>query len=199
MAAEPRQRSLWLGSGSATKAERGVGGQFASFDVNVEGCCHVMAEPAVCFSLSPPQNLLFPNQPQQPSSRFSVSTGGDLTIASVQRADAGYYICQALTVAGSILAKAQLEVTDGEAGETAADAPSISFLHTRSTSGSDLPHCTVLASMSSFSVYLATMQGLHEEQHFYTFYLQSLFGSVQNVFVILAVFIVARSLCFWHS
>lgn len=60
------------------------------------------------------QNLLFPNQPQQPNSRFSVSPSGDLTISSVQRADAGYYICQALTVAGSILAKAQLEVTDGE-------------------------------------------------------------------------------------
>lgn len=62
-----------------------------------------------------PQNLLFPNQPQQPNGRFSVSLGGALTIASVQRADAGYYICQALTVAGSILAKAQLEVTDGKA------------------------------------------------------------------------------------
>lgn len=60
------------------------------------------------------QNLLFPNQPQQPSSRFSVSPSGDLTISSVQRGDAGFYICQALTVAGSILAKAQLEVTDGE-------------------------------------------------------------------------------------
>lgn len=60
------------------------------------------------------QNLLFPNQPQQPNSRFSVSPSGDLTISSVQRGDAGYYICQALTVAGSILAKAQLEVTDGE-------------------------------------------------------------------------------------
>ncbi|KAL0174952.1 hypothetical protein M9458_030920, partial [Cirrhinus mrigala] len=57
-------------------------------------------------------NLLFPNQPQQPNSRFSVSPSGDLTITAVQRADAGYYICQALTVAGSILAKAQLEVTD---------------------------------------------------------------------------------------
>lgn len=43
-----------------------------------------------------------------------MSPSGDLTISSVQRADAGYYICQALTVAGSILAKAQLEVTDGE-------------------------------------------------------------------------------------
>ncbi len=64
------------------------------------------------------QNLLFPNQPQQPNSRFSVSPSGDLTISSVQRADAGYYICQALTVAGSILAKAQLEVTDGEGKPT---------------------------------------------------------------------------------
>lgn len=59
------------------------------------------------------QNLLFPNQPQ-PNSRFSVSPSGDLTISNVQRTDAGYYICQALTVAGSILAKAQLEVTDGK-------------------------------------------------------------------------------------
>ncbi|XP_074048881.1 LOW QUALITY PROTEIN: roundabout homolog 2 [Macrotis lagotis] len=59
-----------------------------------------------------PQNLLFPNQPQQPNSRCSVSPTGDLTITNIQRSDAGYYICQALTVAGSILAKAQLEVTD---------------------------------------------------------------------------------------
>lgn len=60
-----------------------------------------------------PQNLLFPNQPQQANSRCSVSPAGDLTITDTQRSDAGYYICQALTVAGSILAKAQLEVTDG--------------------------------------------------------------------------------------
>lgn len=76
-----------------------------------------------------------------------MSTGGDLTIASVQRADAGYYICQALTVAGSILAKAQLEVTDGE-GETAADAPFISVLHTPSTSDFYLLRFTVSASVS---------------------------------------------------
>ncbi|KAG5837543.1 hypothetical protein ANANG_G00240440 [Anguilla anguilla] len=69
-------------------------------------------QPAVFWQKEGSQNLLFPNQPQQPNSRFSVSPSGDLTISSVQRADAGYYICQALTVAGSILAKAQLEVTD---------------------------------------------------------------------------------------
>ncbi|KAI7800342.1 putative roundabout-like protein 2 [Triplophysa rosa] len=69
-------------------------------------------QPAVFWQKEGSQNLLFPNQPQQPNSRFSVSPGGDLTITAVQRSDAGYYICQALTVAGSILAKAQLEVTD---------------------------------------------------------------------------------------
>ncbi|CAB1316194.1 unnamed protein product, partial [Coregonus sp. 'balchen'] len=52
------------------------------------------------------------SQPAQGDSRVSVSVSGELTISSVQRSDAGYYTCQALTVAGSILAKAQLEVAD---------------------------------------------------------------------------------------
>ncbi|XP_069434760.1 roundabout homolog 2 [Ovis canadensis] len=69
-------------------------------------------QPAVFWQKEGSQNLLFPNQPQQPNSRCSVSPTGDLTITNIQRSDAGYYICQALTVAGSILAKAQLEVTD---------------------------------------------------------------------------------------
>ncbi|XP_060689848.1 roundabout homolog 2 isoform X7 [Hemiscyllium ocellatum] len=69
-------------------------------------------QPAVFWQREGSQNLLFPNQPPQPSSRFAVSSAGDLTITNIQRSDAGYYICQALTVAGSILAKAQLEVTD---------------------------------------------------------------------------------------
>lgn len=43
-----------------------------------------------------------------------MSVNGELTVLSVQRSDAGYYICQALTVAGSIMAKAQLEVADGK-------------------------------------------------------------------------------------
>ncbi len=47
-----------------------------------------------------------------------MSVNGELTISSVQRTDAGYYICQALTVAGSIMAKAQLEVADGKAAHT---------------------------------------------------------------------------------
>ncbi|XP_075450096.1 roundabout homolog 2 isoform X4 [Ascaphus truei] len=69
-------------------------------------------QPAVFWQKEGSQNLLFPNQPLQPNSRYSVSPTGDLTITSIQRSDTGYYICQALTVAGSILAKAQLEVTD---------------------------------------------------------------------------------------
>uniref|UniRef100_A0A8C4VMK0 Roundabout guidance receptor 2 n=1 Tax=Gopherus evgoodei TaxID=1825980 RepID=A0A8C4VMK0_9SAUR len=69
-------------------------------------------QPAVFWQKEGSQNLLFPNQPLQSNSRYSVSPTGDLTITNIQRSDAGYYICQALTVAGSILAKAQLEVTD---------------------------------------------------------------------------------------
>nr|XP_057935110.1 roundabout homolog 2 isoform X6 [Doryrhamphus excisus] len=83
-------------------------GRTATFPCETKG----NPQPAVFWQKEGSQNLLFPNQPQQPNSRFSVSPNGALTISSVQRADAGYYICQALTVAGSILAKAQLEVTD---------------------------------------------------------------------------------------
>ncbi|CAL8347677.1 unnamed protein product [Arctogadus glacialis] len=83
-------------------------GRVATFPCETRG----NPQPAVFWQKEGSQNLLFPNQPPQPNSRFSVSPGGALTIGSVQRSDAGYYICQALTVAGSILAKAQLEVTD---------------------------------------------------------------------------------------
>uniref|UniRef100_A0A8C9QY43 Roundabout, axon guidance receptor, homolog 2 (Drosophila) n=1 Tax=Scleropages formosus TaxID=113540 RepID=A0A8C9QY43_SCLFO len=83
-------------------------GRTATFPCETKG----NPQPAVFWQKEGSQNLLFPNQPQQPNSRFSVSPSGDLTISAVQRSDAGYYICQALTVAGSILAKAQLEVTD---------------------------------------------------------------------------------------
>ncbi|XP_067897397.1 roundabout homolog 2 isoform X6 [Heterodontus francisci] len=83
-------------------------GRTATFPCETKG----NPQPAVFWQKEGSQNLLFPNQPPQPSSRFAVSPTGDLTITNIQRSDAGYYICQALTVAGSILAKAQLEVTD---------------------------------------------------------------------------------------
>lgn len=60
------------------------------------------------------QNLLFSYQPPQPSSRFSVSQTGDLTITDAERSDMGYYSCQALNIAGSVITKALLEVTDGK-------------------------------------------------------------------------------------
>lgn len=60
------------------------------------------------------QILLFPSQPPQTIGRFSVSPSGELTIIDVQTGDSGYYMCQAISVAGSILAKALLEVEDGK-------------------------------------------------------------------------------------
>lgn len=67
------------------------------------------------FSLLPPrQNLLFSSQPPQPFSRLSVSQTGDLTITDAERSDMGYYSCQALNIAGSVITKALLEVTDGQ-------------------------------------------------------------------------------------
>lgn len=43
-----------------------------------------------------------------------MSLSGELTITDVQAEDSGYYICQAISVAGSILTKALLEVESSE-------------------------------------------------------------------------------------
>ncbi|KAL0994173.1 hypothetical protein UPYG_G00118740 [Umbra pygmaea] len=83
-------------------------GRTASFPCETKG----NPQPTVFWQREGTQDLLFPSQPAQGDSRVSVSVSGELTISSVQRSDAGYYTCQALTVAGSILAKAQLEVAD---------------------------------------------------------------------------------------
>ncbi|XP_013886716.1 roundabout homolog 3 [Austrofundulus limnaeus] len=66
--------------------------------------------PAVFWQKEGSQILLFPIQESAQSDRFSVSLSGELTIADVQVEDSGYYICQAISVAGSILTKALLEV-----------------------------------------------------------------------------------------
>lgn len=58
------------------------------------------------------QSLLFSYQPPQPASRLSVSQTGSLTITNVQHSDGGLYSCQALNIAGSVITKALLEVTD---------------------------------------------------------------------------------------
>ncbi|XP_031727452.1 roundabout homolog 3 [Anarrhichthys ocellatus] len=66
--------------------------------------------PAVFWQKEGSQILLFPIQEPSQSGRFSVSLSGELTITDVQVEDSGYYICQAISVAGSILTKALLEV-----------------------------------------------------------------------------------------
>ncbi|XP_034034778.1 roundabout homolog 3 isoform X2 [Thalassophryne amazonica] len=66
--------------------------------------------PAVFWQKEGSQILLFPIQEPLQSGRFSVSLSGELTIMDVQVEDSGYYICQAISVAGSILTKALLEV-----------------------------------------------------------------------------------------
>uniref|UniRef100_A0A672FAA7 Roundabout, axon guidance receptor, homolog 1 (Drosophila) n=1 Tax=Salarias fasciatus TaxID=181472 RepID=A0A672FAA7_SALFA len=69
-------------------------------------------QPAIFWQREGSQNLLFSYQPPQPSSRFSVSQTGDLTITDAERSDVGFYSCQALNIAGSVITKALLEVTD---------------------------------------------------------------------------------------
>uniref|UniRef100_A0A669C3G6 Roundabout, axon guidance receptor, homolog 3 (Drosophila) n=1 Tax=Oreochromis niloticus TaxID=8128 RepID=A0A669C3G6_ORENI len=66
--------------------------------------------PAVFWQKEGSQILLFPVQEPSQSGRFTVSLSGELTISDVQVEDSGYYICQAISVAGSILTKALLEV-----------------------------------------------------------------------------------------
>lgn len=58
--------------------------------------------------------LLFPGQPPLQSGRYSVSMSGELTITDVHPEDSGFYICQAISVAGSVLTKTLLEVEGGE-------------------------------------------------------------------------------------
>ncbi|XP_073778999.1 uncharacterized protein isoform X2 [Danio rerio] len=69
--------------------------------------------PAVFWQKEGSQMLLFPGQPPSQSGRYSVSMSGELSISDVHSEDSGYYICQAISVAGSIIAKALLEVEAG--------------------------------------------------------------------------------------
>ncbi|KAM6158635.1 roundabout homolog 3 [Rhynchocyon petersi] len=68
--------------------------------------------PAIFWQKEGSQVLLFPSQSLQPTGRFSVSPRGQLNITDLQSGDAGYYVCQAVSVAGSILAKALLEIKE---------------------------------------------------------------------------------------
>ena len=46
--------------------------------------------------------------PGQPHGRFSVSADGELRIRDVRKEDEGVYVCSALSVAGSSIAKAEV-------------------------------------------------------------------------------------------
>ncbi|KAM3875130.1 roundabout homolog 2 [Diretmus argenteus] len=72
--------------------------------------------PAIFWQKEGSQMLLFPGQPPSQSGRCSVSMSGELTITDVHPEDSGYYICQAISVAGSVLTKALLEVEGGPSG-----------------------------------------------------------------------------------
>ena len=52
--------------------------------------------------------------PRQDLGRFSVTDDGTLVIEPVKKDDAGEYMCQAISVAGSAFAKAKLEVKGQE-------------------------------------------------------------------------------------
>uniref|UniRef100_A0A8C6KJG1 Roundabout homolog 2-like n=1 Tax=Nothobranchius furzeri TaxID=105023 RepID=A0A8C6KJG1_NOTFU len=72
--------------------------------------------PAIFWQKEGSQMLLFPGQPPSQSGRYSVSMGGELTITDVHPEDSGFYVCQAISVAGSVLTKALLEVEGGPSG-----------------------------------------------------------------------------------
>ncbi|XP_068173248.1 roundabout homolog 2 isoform X2 [Antennarius striatus] len=72
--------------------------------------------PAIFWQKEGSQMLLFPSQPPSQSGRYSVSMSGELTITDVHPEDSGFYICQAISVAGSVLTKALLEVEGGSSG-----------------------------------------------------------------------------------
>ncbi|KAI4881751.1 hypothetical protein NFI96_033285, partial [Prochilodus magdalenae] len=69
--------------------------------------------PAVFWQKEGTQMLLFPGQPPSQAGRYSVSMNGELIIKDVHSEDSGYYLCQAISVAGSVISKALLEVKPG--------------------------------------------------------------------------------------
>uniref|UniRef100_A0A8C6RQI0 Roundabout homolog 3 n=1 Tax=Nannospalax galili TaxID=1026970 RepID=A0A8C6RQI0_NANGA len=81
-------------------------GENVSFQCETKG----NPPPAIFWQKEGSQVLLFPSQSLQPTGHLSVSPRGQLNITKVQSGDAGYYVCQAVSVAGSILTKALLEI-----------------------------------------------------------------------------------------
>ncbi|XP_051535583.1 roundabout homolog 2-like isoform X2 [Myxocyprinus asiaticus] len=84
-------------------------GQKVTFQCGTQG----NPPPAVFWQKEGSQMLLFPGQPPSLLGRYSVSMSGELSISDVHSEDSGYYVCQAISVAGSVHAKALLQVESG--------------------------------------------------------------------------------------
>ncbi|GAB1294038.1 Roundabout homolog 3 [Apodemus speciosus] len=86
--------------------QRAAPGENVSFQCETKG----NPPPAIFWQKEGSQVLIFPSQSLQPMGRLLVSPRGQLNITGVRIGDGGYYVCQAVSVAGSILAKALLEI-----------------------------------------------------------------------------------------
>ncbi|KAK7905187.1 hypothetical protein WMY93_017794 [Mugilogobius chulae] len=104
--------------------------------------------PAIFWQKEGSQLLLFPGQPPSQSGRYSVSMSGELTISDVHPEDSGFYICQAISVAGSVLTKALLEVEGGPSGRVPPIIRQGPANQTVSQGSTVQLHCRVIAGSS---------------------------------------------------
>ncbi|XP_077422111.1 roundabout homolog 2 isoform X2 [Vanacampus margaritifer] len=104
--------------------------------------------PAIFWQKDGSQMLLFPGQPPSQSGRYSVSMKGELTITDVHPEDSGFYICQAISVAGSVLSKALLEVEGGPSGQIPPIIRQGPANHTLSRGATARLHCRVIGGSS---------------------------------------------------
>ncbi|XP_077397003.1 roundabout homolog 2 [Festucalex cinctus] len=104
--------------------------------------------PAIFWQKEGSQMLLFPGQPPSQSGRYAVSMKGELTITDVHPEDSGFYICQAISVAGSVLSKALLEVEGGPSGQIPPIIRQGPANHTVSRGATARLHCRVIGGPS---------------------------------------------------
>lgn len=81
---------------------------FVSFDCSASG----NPKPSVFWTKEGSQTLMFPNMTYD--GHIQISNHGSLKVEGAQKEDAGYYICSALSVAGSSTARVFLQVTSSD-------------------------------------------------------------------------------------
>ncbi|XP_024864401.1 roundabout homolog 2 [Kryptolebias marmoratus] len=104
--------------------------------------------PAIFWQKEGSQMLLFPGQPPSQAGRYSVSMAGELTITDVHPDDSGFYVCQAISVAGSVLKKALLEVEGGPSGRVPPIIRQGPANQTLSRGATALLHCRLVGGVS---------------------------------------------------